>query len=170
MSQNPQDPQDPQQHPQQAPHQPPYGTGPGQGQLGQYGGPPQDQQHQYGGPPPGQPTPHGYAPQGQGQYGGQPPYGQGPYGQQPYGRPPYGYPSPYPEQKSRILAGLLGLFFGGFGVHRFYLGHTGLGVAQIIVTFVTFGVGWIWGFIEGIMILAGAQMFRCDARGIPLKE
>lgn len=198
MSQNPHEPQDRQQP--EPPNQAPTPTASGneqrsapQGQGQQYGSAapgqndsPAPGQPIYGAPQPpnsyGVPTqpqqpqgqPHYGAPaQGhvpQGPYGDQPPYSQGPYGQQPYGQVPYGYPSPYPEQKSRILAGLLGLFFGGLGVHRFYLGHTGIGIAQIIVTFVTFGLGWIWGFIEGIMILAGAQMFRRDARGIPLKE
>lgn len=55
-------------------------------------------------------------------------------------------------------------------MHRFYLGHTGIGVLQVVLTLVTFGIAALWGFIEGVMILAGAQTFRCDARGVPLKE
>ena len=99
-----------------------------------------------------------------GQYG-QP--GQ-PYGQQQYYGTPQGYY--YPEQKSRLVGGLLGILLGGLGVHRFYLGHIGIGVLQIVVTFLTFGVGAVWGFIEGIMILVGAEPFKRDARGVPLKE
>jgi TM2 domain-containing membrane protein YozV len=106
----------------------------------------------------------------------QPPYEQQQqYGQQAY-LPPYAYgpgrwyPAPYPEQKSRLVAGLLGVLLGGLGIHRFYLGHVGMGIAQLIVTILTFGLGMVWGFIEGIMILAGAPVFRADARGIPLKE
>ncbi len=70
--------------------------------------------------------------------------------------------------KSKLAAGLLGIFVGGFGVHRFYLGYIGIGVVQIIVTLITFGVGALWGFIEGILILAGAM--NKDAEGRPLKE
>jgi TM2 domain-containing membrane protein YozV len=65
---------------------------------------------------------------------------------------------------------LLGILLGGLGIHRFYLGYVGIGIVQIVVTIVTFGFGAIWGFVEGIMILVGAEMFRRDAKGIPLKE
>jgi hypothetical protein len=70
--------------------------------------------------------------------------------------------------KSRLAAGLLGVFLGGWGVHRFYLGYTGIGILQIIVTLVTCGIGSLWGFIEGILILAGTM--DTDAEGRPLKE
>ena len=50
----------------------------------------------------------------------------------------------------------MGVLLGGFGVHRFYLGHVGIGIAQIVVTVITFGVGSIWGFIEGILCFCGA--------------
>jgi len=73
-----------------------------------------------------------------------------------------------PNAKSKIVAGLLGIFLGSFGIHRFYLGYTGIGVAQIIVSLVTCGVGGIWGFIEGIMILVGSM--DTDASGVKLKD
>ena len=74
---------------------------------------------------------------------------------------------PMVEQKSKLAAGLLGIFLGGFGVHNFYLGYTGKGIAQIVLSFCC-GIGVIWGFIEGIMILCGS--IKTDAKGIPLKE
>ncbi len=70
--------------------------------------------------------------------------------------------------KSKVAAGLLGIFVGGFGIHRFYLGYTGIGIIQIIVTIFTFGIGGLWGFIEGILILAGTM--KKDAQGRLLKE
>ena len=73
-----------------------------------------------------------------------------------------------PEAKSKMAAGLLGLFLGYIGIHNFYLGNTSRGVIQIIVTFVTCGFGGIWGLIEGIMILAGS--INTDANGVPLKD
>lgn len=72
-------------------------------------------------------------------------------------------------RKSKIAAGLLGIFLGSIGVHRFYLGYTGLGVAQIIVTIVTCGYGGLWGFIEGILILCGTTI-TTDADGNTLKD
>jgi len=38
--------------------------------------------------------------------------------------------------KSRTAYILLGLFLGCFGVHNFYSGYTGKGVAQLLLTFV----------------------------------
>jgi TM2 domain-containing membrane protein YozV len=70
--------------------------------------------------------------------------------------------------KSKLAAGLLGILLGGLGVHRFYLGYVGIGIAQIAVTIVTCGAGAIWGFIEGILILVGS--FNKDAQGRPLKD
>lgn len=70
-------------------------------------------------------------------------------------------------QKSKLTAGLLGIFLGGLGVHNFYLGYTGKAIAQIALS-MCFGVGAIWGLIEGIMILTGS--IDKDAKGIPLKD
>lgn len=78
--------------------------------------------------------------------------------------------------KSRLVAGLLGIFVGAFGVHRFYLGYTTIGVVQVLVTVVggviTCGFGWIagaiWGFVEGILILA--RQINKDAQGNPLAD
>lgn len=72
------------------------------------------------------------------------------------------------QQKSKMAAGLLGIFLGGFGIHNFYLGFTSKAIIQIIVTLVTCGIGAVWGFIEGIMILTGS--INKDANGIPLKD
>ena len=71
------------------------------------------------------------------------------------------------EQKSKMAAGLLGIFLGGLGIHNFYLGYTGKAIAQIVLSF-CFGVGAIWGLIEGIMILTGS--INKDANGVPLKD
>lgn len=71
-----------------------------------------------------------------------------------------------PGAKQKMVAGLLGIFLGGWGVHNFYLGNTKKAVIQIVVTLVTCGAGGIWGLIEGIMILAGS--INTDANGNPL--
>jgi len=75
-------------------------------------------------------------------------------------------------QKSRLCAGLLGIFLGAFGVHNFYLGNNGKAVAQLLITvlscFTLSPVSSIWGLVEGIMLLTGS--INEDAQGIPLKE
>lgn len=73
---------------------------------------------------------------------------------------------PGTQRKSKMTAGLLGIFLGGLGIHNFYLGYTGKAIAQIFLSF-CFGVGYIWGLIEGIMILCGS--INTDANGIPLE-
>ena len=70
--------------------------------------------------------------------------------------------------KSKMVAGLLGIFLGGWGIHNFYLGNTGRGIAQIIVTIVTCGIGALWVLIEGILILTGS--INTDADGKPLVQ
>lgn len=92
-----------------------------------------------------------------------------------YALPPAGYAYPPlwpgyvdPSAKSRQTAGLLGIFLGGVGVHRFYLGYTSIGVLQILVTVATCGIGGFWGTIEGILILSGKGI-TTDADGRPLK-
>ena len=109
-------------------------------------------------------------------------YTQQPYGQQynqQYAQQPYGQPMPVGQaQKSKIAAGLLGIFLGSLGVHNFYLGNTGKAVAQLLLTL----IGWIiivgpiisgiWALIEAILILCsnyGSPWHR-DARGIELAD
>jgi hypothetical protein len=96
-----------------------------------------------------------------------------PYGGQPqYAQQPSPYVQPGVVQKSKIVAGLLGILLGSLGIHNFYLGHTGRGIIQIVVTFVTFGIGGIWGFIEGILILVSkpGTKWHQDAAGVELTD
>jgi len=72
------------------------------------------------------------------------------------------------QSKSKLVAGLLGIFLGAWGVHNFYLGFTKKAVIQIVVTVVTCGIGSLWGFIEGIMILATDK--TVDSNGNPLEK
>lgn len=71
--------------------------------------------------------------------------------------------------QSRLTAGLLGVFLGGVGAHRFYLGYPSMGVLQVLVTISTLGLGGLWGFTEGIVILSG-KGFATDADGRPLRS
>ncbi len=53
----------------------------------------------------------------------------------------------------KVLAGILGIVVGGFGVHKFVLGYTTEGIIQLVITFLTCGAGGIIGIVEGIIYL-----------------
>jgi TM2 domain-containing membrane protein YozV len=86
----------------------------------------------------------------------------------PYGRHPLtGEPL---SDKSKIIAGLLQLIglFGLVGIGRIYLGYTGLGIAQLLVGLVTFGIGAVvWGIIDAVLIFTDKVR---DPQGRPLRE
>jgi len=52
-----------------------------------------------------------------------------------------------------VIAGILGILLGFFGAGQFYRGNIGLGIAQLVVSVVTCGLGSLWGLIEGILVL-----------------
>lgn len=58
------------------------------------------------------------------------------------------------SHRSKVVAGLLQIFFGGLGIGRFYTGHVGMAIAQLLVTICTCGLGAIWPLIDGIILLA----------------
>lgn len=110
------------------------------------------------------------APYGAAQQFGQP-YGQPqqPFGapQQPYANAPYTPPS-YAQPvvtKDHVAAGLLAIFLGVFGVHKFYLGYNTSGFIMLAVTILgsiftiglAAGVMWVIALIEGIIYLAKSQ-------------
>lgn len=111
----------------------------------------------------------GYAPPQQ-------PYGQAPYGapQQPYGQAPYAPPqqpyasAPYAPPvvtKDHVAAGLLAIFLGVFGVHKFYLGYNTAGFIMLAITILgsIFTIGLAAGamaviaLIEGVIYLSKSQ-------------
>lgn len=75
-------------------------------------------------------------------------------------------------QKSKIAAGLFGIFLGSLGIHNFYLGYNSKATAQLLISvlscFTLSFISGIWGFIEGILILTGS--INVDAEGNPLAE
>ncbi|GAA3829608.1 TM2 domain-containing protein [Nocardioides panacisoli] len=137
-SQNPEGQQPPPPYGDQQPGYQPYNQ---QQQPGSYPPVPGTGAPGYGAPPPG------FGPPG------------APYGVHPVSGIPY-------SDKQKMVAGLLQIFLGGFGVGRFYIGDTQTGVLQIVVTVFTCGIGSIWGLIDGIMMLTGEPN---DAQGRPLR-
>jgi len=124
---------------------------------------PDQPQQPYGQEPSQQPwgqPPSQYPPQqqyGQPQYQQQ--YGQPQYQQPQYGQPPYG--NVQAQQKDWLTTLLLCLFLGWIGVHRFYTGHTVIGVIQLL----TAGGCGIWWIVDLIMILTNSYR---DSNGFPL--
>jgi len=92
-------------------------------------------------------------------------------------------------EKSRTVAGVLGIFLGWLGLHRFYLGYTRIGQVELGLSIFCFGVVFVtalflgyslvvsilnglsaitliglWGVIEGLMILGGQMEHDGHAR------
>ena len=59
------------------------------------------------------------------------------------------------SDRSRTAAGVLQLFVPGVG--RMYLGYLAYGVLQLITSLC--GIGFLWSFIDGIIILSGGMKY-----------
>lgn len=69
------------------------------------------------------------------------------------------------QDNKKVLAGILGILFGGLGVHKFILGYNqegiilaGVTIVGFITTCIFIGAFFVWipgviGFIEGIIYL-----------------
>ena len=75
------------------------------------------------------------------------------------------YQQPLVHTKDHVAAGLLAIFLGVFGVHKFYLGYHTTGFIMLGVTIlgslltigIAAGVVWLIGVIEGIIYLTKSQ-------------
>ena len=95
-----------------------------------------------------------------------------------------GYNAPV-QGKSRVTAGLLNLFLGGFGVGDFYLGYTQYGIYKIVISLVlgvlnVLDLGFLstifsllyyaWAVVllaVAIMTFMGKWIYEKDANGVP---
>lgn len=69
------------------------------------------------------------------------------------------------SNRSAVTAGFLQIFLGAFGIGRFYLGYNKIGRLQILITLLTAGMGgFLWGFVDGIMILKGREKYDADGK------
>jgi TM2 domain-containing membrane protein YozV len=81
---------------------------------------------------------------------------------------PVAYQGDQVSTKSSAAAGLLQLFFGWFGLGRFYVGSPIIGVIQLVIGLIGIFTTWlivgffilgalsIWTFIDAIMLFSGA--------------
>lgn len=67
------------------------------------------------------------------------------------------------SDKSWATAILISFFLGAIGIDRFYLGYAGLGVAKLLLNWMTLG---IWGLIDFVLIVLRKVP---DAHGRPLR-
>ena len=80
-------------------------------------------------------------------------------------RQPYTYFDSEEQQSENewVATLLLCWFLGVLGVHRFYTGHTTIGIIQLL----TLGGCGVWALIDFIMIIVGNYK---DASGKPIKN
>lgn len=76
--------------------------------------------------------------------------------------------------KSKVAAGLLGIFLGYFGVHNFYLGYIKKGVIQlaglIVSTILYFGIVIVMGTTENTSNVMGLLLAMCSMIGMAAIE
>lgn len=65
------------------------------------------------------------------------------------------------SDKSRTAYILLAIFIGPLGVHNFFAGYTGRGIAQLLITVITVGIGTLitypWAIIEAITVKVDSE-------------
>ena len=89
------------------------------------------------------------------------------------------------QGKSRMVAGLLNLFLGGFGIGDFYLGYTQYGIYKIVISVAILVLGFLdLGFLStiisllnyawyvvllvvAVMTFMGKWIYEKDANGVP---
>ena len=85
------------------------------------------------------------------------------------------------DNTSLFIAGILQIFTGCFGLGRFYMKSYKIGTIQLLVTLLSIllsltgaviflSVGFIWGIIDGIMILSGKVRFDTQKNFFLIKE
>ena len=73
-------------------------------------------------------------------------------------QPGAAYASGQPYEKSQVAAGLLALFLGAWGVHKFYLGYNTEGAIMLGATIVSFVLTIVLIGIFGLMAIGGIAL------------
>lgn len=74
------------------------------------------------------------------------------------------------SEKNAILAAVLALFLGYYGVHNFYLGYRSKAIFQLVLTLTILGafISGVWAIVEAIMLFTG--YIKEDGKGKVLKR
>jgi TM2 domain-containing membrane protein YozV len=56
------------------------------------------------------------------------------------------------SSKNKVAAGLLAIFLGSLGIHKFYLGFTGPGLVYLLINTIGFAITWILLCIPNIAL------------------
>ena len=64
-------------------------------------------------------------------------------------------PAPDQDDRNKYIAAVIAFFLGPLGIHRFYLGRNGSGIAMLVLTCTIFGliVSVPWAFIDMVSYL-----------------
>ncbi len=72
--------------------------------------------------------------------------------------------APFVPKRSRVTAALLAIFFGGLGMHKFYLGYIQTGfivlAVSVVGSLVSFGTAFIVMAVVGV--IEGALYLTCS--------
>ena len=77
------------------------------------------------------------------------------------------------QESKRIVAGILGILLGTFGIHKFVLGYTKEGLIMLLTSVLTCGIAGslmgLIGLIEGIIYLTKSDQEFIDTYQINQK-
>lgn len=63
------------------------------------------------------------------------------------------------DERNNIIAGLLAIFLGTFGIHKFYLGNITMGIIYLIITLFGFILFFIPNIILGLVVLVEGILY-----------
>ncbi len=66
-------------------------------------------------------------------------------------------------RRDEFVGVLLALFLGGFGIHKFYLGQTGMGLLYLIFSWT--GIPWVLGWIECFFMPGRVRIYNAIQAG-----
>ena len=72
------------------------------------------------------------------------------------------------QESKKVVAGILAILLGGFGIHKFYLGYTVPGIIMLVLACT--GISGIIGIVEGIIYLTKSDEEFIETYQVGKKE